>query len=448
MRAMWPTTCLLASSLVACQAYEPVESVGTDEAPLIGGNISTDDPAVVALTRGGSASFCTGTLVSPSVVLTAAHCIDMAGTDPNVVVYFGDDTTGDGIKIGVSAKFQHIGWTGNLANGNDIGLLLMAFPKTDVTPIPMNTAVPVAADPYRVVGFGIFDQQNQLADGKKRTGDTVIDLVRSPPNGDEIEIRDSQTIVCFGDSGGPGLVTIDDTEYVAGVHSWTSGDNCGPPNGDTRVDLFAASELQPWIDANDPTCKEDGICAKIGCTDDPDCTPCGPDGTCVTDCALPDPDCPTQDLGELCRADTQCMSGLCVFWSGDPGTKFCSRPCTTDDCPDGMSCQRVTPFGDICYYDEDPPGVLGDDCEAVTDCGSYQCVDNTCVTDCDLTVGRGCPPDFVCSTRNDADYLCWSVETDEGGGCCQAGGDAPGALLVLLVAGALSYRRRRRAAGC
>jgi hypothetical protein len=369
----------------------------------------------------------------------------MAGDDPNVTVFFGDDVTSDGVKIGVKAKWQHLGWTGSLSQNNDIGLMLLNFPQTDIEPIPLNTtaASGLVDQPYRVVGFGVNDQANQTTDGKKRTGLTTISEALSPPTGDEIIIRDSNTIVCFGDSGGPGMVTVDEVEYVAGVHSWTSGDNCGPPNGDTRVDLFVDSDLANWIETNDPTCGEDGICAKIGCADDPDCTPCGPDGTCTSDCPLPDPDCPTSDLGEICQADSQCMSGLCVFWRGDPNTKFCSRECSTDDCPTGMSCQSVNPFGDICYYDDDPPGVLGDDCDLPTDCGSYRCAEGSCVTRCDLTVGRGCPADFECRASAE-DYFCFAVGGGGGGGCNTGG--RPGWFALLAVIGLLAGRSRRREA--
>lgn len=436
---------LVLASFVGSGCQPPAET-GEVATPLIGGEVSTADPAVVALTRGGSASFCTGTLISPSVVLTAAHCIDMAGSDPNFTVFFGSDTTSEGIRIGTKGKQQHLGWTGDLAQNNDIGLLLLDLPQDPTIAVPLNTtpASDLVNQPYRPVGFGIYDQANQLADGKKRTGNSLIAQALSPPMGDEIIMNDSQTIVCFGDSGGPGFVTIDEVEYVAGVHSWTSGTNCGPPNGDTRVDLFVDSFILPWIQQNDTACGADGLCAKIGCIDDPDCAPCGPDGTCTADCPLPDPDCPTSALGEICQANTQCMSGLCVFWRGDTNTKFCSQPCADGPCPAGMSCQNVQPFGDVCYYDEAPPGVIGDDCEAATDCGSYVCQEGACTTVCDLSLGIRCPTEFECRQSDDQQYYCFGTATDDGGGCnsTPAGGPATG-LAVLL---GLALLRRRRAA--
>ncbi len=436
---------LAAAALAGCQAPDPVVDPGTTTAPLIGGTVNTTDLAVVALTRGGSSSFCTGTLISPSVVLTAAHCIAMAGDDPSVVVFFGSDTASDGIKIGVKRKQQHPGWTGDLSSNNDLGLILLNYPQRDIRPIPLNTtpATDLIGSDYRIVGFGVNDQVNQTADGKKHTGNVTIADAYSPPTGDEIIMNDANTIVCFGDSGGPGFVNDGTDDYVAGIHSWTSGSTCGPPNGDTRVNLFVNDFIKPWIAANDSACGHDYLCVRFGCDNDPDCEPCGADGTCTSGCALPDPDCPTSELGEICQTDSQCKSGLCVYWRGDPNTKFCSQPCDTGACPSGMSCQDVPPEGNICYYDDPPPGVLGDTCTTATDCGSYVCDQGQCVIPCDLSMGKGCPTDFECS-MGDTGYYCFGVASDAPGGCCGTGTNpGPGALLALAVALLLAPRRRR-----
>ena len=63
---------LAALALVGC-ALDPVDSpaLGRDELAIVDGEADTADPAVVALTTGGQ-QFCTGTLVSPRVVVTAA----------------------------------------------------------------------------------------------------------------------------------------------------------------------------------------------------------------------------------------------------------------------------------------------------------------------------------------------------------------------------------------
>lgn len=428
----------------ACDA-DRAEPASVTRRPLIGGALATDDPAVVALQFPSSdQAFCTGTLISPSVILTAAHCVDMAGTDPNVTAFFGDDVKAEGIRVGIGAKVQHLGWTGRVDDGNDIAMILLNFPQDPFLPVLLNDVAPLSeqiGSPYRQVGFGVFDRETGEADGKKREGTTAITGVDA--EGTVVFSGDDDLSVCFGDSGGPGLIAVDGVEYVAGIHSFTTSQDCLPPNGDTRVDLFVDDFVRPWIEENDPTCGPDGLCAPIGCMADPDCTPCGHDGNCTADCPLPDADCPTSGLGEICRADSQCESGLCVFWRDDTEYRFCSTPCQDDGaCPEGMSCQDVTPFGDICYYDDDPPGVVGDDCEQATDCGSYICDDGRCTYECDLSQNRICPPDFECKPAASGEvYYC--VATDEGGGCGCAAGGRDGAWPLLFVVGILALLRRR-----
>src|SRR5690606_22050911 len=110
-------------------------------------------------------------------------------------------------------------------------------------------------------------------------------------------------------------------------------------------------------------------------------------------------DCQDRELGDLCRADSQCTTETCVVWRAETNTSFCTQACDpgNDTCPGGMSCQDVVPLGNICYYDSAPDGVLGSSCEENYDCGSSICEDGRCVYACDLSRGQNCPESFECS---------------------------------------------------
>ncbi len=430
-------------SASGCQHGE--DQIGTQSEPLIFGEIDMGHPSAVALGRGNNA-FCTGTLVSPSVILTAAHCVDMLVGDPQVTIFFGTDIEGGGIRIGVKDVVAHPMWTGNLSGGRDVGMLLMDKRMEDIAAVPLSNfdmSELVGTEIVRV-GFGIYDAATRAQDGKKRAGTTTVTSV--PSGADTFIAGDANLITCSGDSGGPAYLTVEGTTYLAGVHSFGLEGCTSPYNGDTRVELYAESFIQPWIQENDPSCGNDLFCAPVGCENDPDCEPCGPDGTCTAGCALPDVDCQDRNLGDLCRADSQCTTDNCVVWREESKTSFCTESCdpSNSTCPSGMSCQNINPKGNICYFDKDPAGVLGSSCEVNYDCGSSLCENGSCVYACDLSKGLPCPDEFECSDEG-AGYVCHKLPSDSGG--CSISNRSSAASYLVLGLFVLLLRRRRRQFG-
>ena len=441
----------LALVLAASAACTTTVDTATATQPVVGAELATDDPSVVALMTSQGRVFCTGTLVSPESILTAAHCIDEAGGDPAVAAFFGNDAASTGTRIGVDSYSTHPGWTGSLSGGHDLAVLHLISPQPLALIKPMNTAdlaAHVGAD-YRVVGFGIHDRTTRELDGKKRVGRMRIARL----TGDYLEAEDvdpdQATAICQGDSGGPGFITVGGVEVLAGVHSY-SIEGCFNPSGDARPDLYMTTFIQPYIDSHDRTCRADGLCVRQGCSADPDCEPCGADGTCATGCALPDPDCPTSALGAICQADTQCMSGSCIAWNGDPHAQFCSQPCAgaADCAAPGMTCDVVPGEGMVCNYRGEPPGALGQACTEPTECAEYSCVDGACTYACDLPRGLVCPEGFACDTRDQGvTYNCFATAPtgDDAGGCCSSSSGGATAIGATLALALLASRRRRRA---
>jgi secreted trypsin-like serine protease len=208
------------------------DATGESDDAIIGGSTDSGDPAVVML-RSGSSGFCTGTLISPTVVLTAAHCVE--GGDTTSV---GFGTNGSSTPAAVKEFHHHPQWnTNDVGAGYDIAVLILRSAVAGVTPIPFNRSAgtaPQAGSTVRIVGFG--QNSSTSGFGVKRTANTTVSSISSR----FINVGRTGTQKCFGDSGGPTFFTgSDGVTRVVGVTSYGNS-NCTSGGTDTRVDAYAA----------------------------------------------------------------------------------------------------------------------------------------------------------------------------------------------------------------
>jgi MYXO-CTERM domain-containing protein len=408
-RSLVFAVCASVLALGACELEHP--DTGSSAVHILGGTQSQPGqfPSVVAIVVDqGRRGMCTGTLVAPDVVLTAAHCIA-----PNILRYQSQSQVTANTIVAYN--------TVNLLNGNfqaatvrdtiphpfsrpgdpDVGLVLLNQPITGVTPTPLNLLAADAPIGVRVtmVGFGVSDTTNGgvsfYIEEKASTSCAPYQV------SNDMFLCFSQTDgqgKCSGDSGGPSFATIGGRQKVIGITSF--GDqNCQYFGADMRVDAsldFIAQHAPQLVCGDDGVCNES--CGTGGLPDDPDCNFCEVDDDC---------DDPTN---EYCNNQGQCET----------------RPLS--------------------------PGGVGSECTDNSDCDSGMCAAGPdgmrCVSSCDPDDLSACPDQFDCLPAGDGG-ACWPSDDALGGGCgCAAtpsGGDAAGMLLLALGVFAL-WRRRLFAA--
>lgn len=262
---------------------------GTARAQIIGGAETDGDLGVVALTDGTGEPYCTGTLVSPHVVVTAGHCVFFA---PPRYVFVGS-SAGEGGNFLDPAEAYAIDVFDSNTLENDLGVVILAEdPPGGATPYKLSRRAPVVGELARFVGYGYTETGPGGDYGKKYEGSSLITDVAETLFGYGVA-------TCNGDSGGPAFVMHEGEELLAGVTSF--GDTgCDEYGFDTRVDVFA-----DWIDEqvtlhDSPTCAADGLCVAVCPEPDLDCPPvCVDDDICEQRCAA-DVDCERDGDDDWC----------------------------------------------------------------------------------------------------------------------------------------------------
>jgi secreted trypsin-like serine protease len=224
----------------------------------VNGAIDTTETSVVALHIASANgvqndALCSGTVVSPHVVMTAAHCLspDVVGPVDHVDIFLGDNPFDPQEAVDTSLFVTASSTTydpdfSKTAATHDIAVVVSPTPLAPA-PIALNHDSLGTNDlntPVHVVGFGESDGNNPNSAGPRRSADTVIFGV------DDEHVR-LVNVICEGDSGGPTLMTKNGKTVVIGVHSFTTTQNCVSDGDDTRVDKYT-SFVEDAIKQADP----------------------------------------------------------------------------------------------------------------------------------------------------------------------------------------------------
>ncbi|SER79163.1 Trypsin [Pedococcus cremeus] len=275
---------LARSAAVAAATTTLVAGTALAATAITGGEVDSANTyknvGMIAFYEDGGRYRCTATLVTPTVLLTAAHCTaDVKGkvavtfqwkvadappsglpvaADPNAG-YTGTESTAYAFGT-PHAHPQYSNFT-DLKNWNDVGVVVLDQPVTGITPAKLapknylNQYTPdiLNKELFRIVGYGTEVRQDAAANGNMKPTPMSYPIVRryadSPgqkltpqilqTNGNEHDNRGTGGS-CFGDSGGPTFKN----GYQVTVTSYGYTSNCRYLDGLQRVDIPV---VQDWL---------------------------------------------------------------------------------------------------------------------------------------------------------------------------------------------------------
>ncbi len=255
MRAAVLAGVVLAGCTEAALGVSVDHVIGGDPTPA-GGFPGVGALLIRTLPTSDPVAHCSGTLIAPDAVLTAAHCLDPAAIGPQLPSFsLAHDTRDDprpvvaGREAIVHEQFDlDAPPPAGLGQYFDLGVLRLAAPITEVAPVammqPTDSPALVAGLALAIVGYGVTENGTE---GVKYDAETALVAVGSS------ELRVSapgQPQNCRGDSGGPAFAALPGGPRLVGTTSRSveRSSQCVSGGIDTRVDVYLA-----WIHAAVPT---------------------------------------------------------------------------------------------------------------------------------------------------------------------------------------------------
>ena len=184
--------------------------------------------------NGVSSALCTGTLISPKTILTAAHCVDKNLGVSGMLVGFPEDSSASETKkfdvYQVASYIAHPQWNGKPGNPYDIGVVVLKEEVRNRSTVPIISTTAHRAAPGDVIGIYGFGKNEKGEIGVLRYGRMLLEEVLPDPQYKEVLLAASYDktgqSICNGDSGGPAGMKVDNSYGIVAVNSAGSSAEC------------------------------------------------------------------------------------------------------------------------------------------------------------------------------------------------------------------------------